>query len=95
MGTTHVHVLGFNQEVTNDPDGALGFLFTHFRTVYNFLLLSDELWSDVLFQDKQIHTISWHIAMRAKAGDFACKLACEALNWLSSDHCAHALAGGV
>lgn len=79
----------------NDPDNILGWLQAHHPTLFNFLLLSDEMWSDIIFQDKQVHTISWHIAMRAKGGDLIAKMACEALNALSPSHCQHALDSGV
>lgn len=94
MNDITIHVLG-TEALVNDPEGVVGWLQANTPTLFNFLLLSDELWSDIIFQDKQVHTISWHIAMRAKGGDLIAKMACEALNLLSPDHCAHALAGGV
>ena len=82
-------------EVTNDPEGVLGWLKAHHPTLLNLLLLTDEFWSGIVFQDETTHTISWHIAMMAKHGNVVAMMACEALELLSKNHCANALAGGV
>ena len=78
-----------------DPDKVLGWLQEHCPTLLLELLLSDEFWSAVLFDDKQVHTISWHIATLAKAGNPVAQKLCQMLNVLSTDHCQAALESGV
>ena len=61
-----------------------------YPALYGLLYALDKEGSGFLFGDPN-HTISWNIAMRAKAGDPLAIAACEALNTLSPDHCAWAL----
>ena len=78
-----------------DPDDVLSWLRTYHPTLLNLLLLQDEFVSGLIFDDTDTHTISWHIATMASDGSLVAKIVCEALNFLSSDHCAHTLTGGV
>lgn len=58
--------------------------------VYAFLYEADKAGSGIFFGDPN-HTISYNIAIRAKAGDAWAIAACQVLNLLSPDHCAWAL----
>lgn len=78
--------------VARDPESILAWLQANHPTVYDLLLLTDEFWSGVIFQDDAPHTISWHIACMCQRGDPIAKLAYNALNALSPNHCAGAIA---
>jgi hypothetical protein len=77
-----------------DPGGVIGWLQEYDPTLLLKLLLLDEFWSSVLFDDSTTHTISWHIATLAKNGNAVCQELCQLLNVLSPNHCANALASG-
>jgi hypothetical protein len=86
---------GLEVPASKDPDGILGWLKQHHPTLFNLAFLTDETWSAIIFDDTDPHTISWHVAVRAKNGDLIAQMICEALNLLSSNHCKHALEAGV
>lgn len=90
-----MQIHGIEITEANDPGGVIGWLQQHHPTLLNLLLLTDEFYSGLIFQDITTHTISWHIAMMAKAGNPIAKMACEALNGLSPHHCQKALEAGV
>ena len=78
--------------MTNDPGGIIGFLMEHNPELYIVLWSMDKACDGMLFGDPN-HTISWHVAMMAKAGNPFGILCCDALNALSPNHCAWALGG--
>lgn len=66
--------------------GILGWLEQNHPNMYMELWLLDKAADGVLFLDPN-HTLSWNIAMAAKAGNPIAKLICDALNGLSPNHC--------
>jgi hypothetical protein len=77
--------------VKPESQSVLSWLETYHPVLYNLLLLTDEFYSGIIFQDTATHTISWHIACMCQAGNPIAKLACNALNGLSPDHCQTAI----
>ena len=59
--------------------------------LYNLLYALDKMGSGFLFNDSS-HTISYNIAVAAKAGNLWAIEACKVLNLLSENHCAWSLA---
>ena len=70
--------------------GSVISVLQRFRLLYAFLYIMDKAGSGVIFGDAS-HTISYNIAIRAKAGNELCIELCQVLNILSPDHCAWAL----
>jgi hypothetical protein len=71
--------------------GLLGYIEDHDPNLYVELWLLDCAGSGILFQDPN-HTISWHVATLAAAGNPIAKAFCAAFNLLSPNHCANVLA---
>ena len=78
-------------EVKLESKDVLDWLQAYHPAVYNLLLLTDEFTSGLVFKDTAPHTLSWHIACMCQGGNVIAKLACNALNQLSSNHCAEAI----
>jgi len=70
--------------------GILGYIEEHDPNLYIELWLIDRASDGILFGDPN-HTISWHIATLAKAGNPVAQALCKAFDLLSPDHCQHAL----
>lgn len=71
--------------------GLLGWIQHDDPQLYVELWLLDRATDGLLFRDPS-HTLSYTIAIRAKAGDPLAKLICDELNALSPDHCGKTLA---
>lgn len=69
----------------------VAWLRKHHPQLLDELLLLDRLTDGMLLADPE-HTLSYNIAMAAQRGHWLAKLACHALNELSPNHCAIALA---
>ena len=75
----------------DDPQGIWGWIETHFPTLAEDALADDIFIAGLLFPNNQGHTISWQIACMASKGNRTATKLCEALNFLSPNHCANAI----
>lgn len=69
---------------------ALGNFISKHENLLAELVLLDKALSGILFHDPQ-HTISYNIAIAARAGNPLAKELCLALNVLSPNHCENAI----
>lgn len=75
----------------NDPNGNWGWVEKNFPTLAEVALEDDIFVSAIVFPDDRGKTVSWNIACLAAKGSRTAMQLCEALNFLSPNHCANAI----